>query len=79
MEKSSMRRLPLIWKRTFKGTLCFISERNVYRKLGRKPLTREQVEKLLRVYEEAGQGKRLPYCGIILWYLHKRLSIWDAK
>lgn len=35
-----------------------------------------QLEKKLRFYEGGEQGKKVPYCGIIVWYLRKRLGLW---
>lgn len=50
--------------------------KTIRQSLGNKSLTKTQLEKKLRFYEGGEQGKKVPYCGIIVWYLRKRLGLW---
>lgn len=51
-------------------------QKQVRKKMGDKPLSSAQMEKLLRLYECGENGKKRPYCGIVIWYLRKRLGLW---
>jgi hypothetical protein len=45
----------------------------IFQRYGGTSASREYLERILRKYQSNAAGQRTPYCGILIWYLQRRI------